>query len=93
LVQQRAIYLGVDAIDMRKGFNGLYGVVRDQFGHDQLSGHLFLFTNRSRTRMKALVGAASWQHHNAARGIRPCEPSRSHAADHDNQDCMGSARA
>ena len=56
------IYLGVDAIDMRKGFNGLYGVVRDQFGHDPLSGHLFLFTNRSRTRIKALVwdGSGLW---------------------------------
>jgi transposase len=49
------IYLGVDAIDMRKGFNGLYGLVRDHLGHDPLSGHLFLFTNRSRTRIKALV--------------------------------------
>ena len=56
------IYLGVDAIDMRKGFNGLYGVVRDQIGHDPLSGHLFLFTNRSRTRVKALVwdGSGLW---------------------------------
>jgi transposase len=56
------IYLGVDAIDMRKGFNGLYGVVRDQIGHDPLSGHLFLFTNRSRTRIKALVwdGSGLW---------------------------------
>jgi transposase len=56
------IYLGVDTIDMRKGFNGLYGVVRDQIGHDPLSGHLFLFTNRSRTRIKALVwdGSGLW---------------------------------
>jgi transposase len=56
------IYLGVDAIDMRKGFNGLYGVVREQFGRDRLSGHLFLFTNRSRTRIKALVwdGSGLW---------------------------------
>ena len=56
------IYLGVDAMDMRKGFNGLYGLVRDQFGHDPLSGHLFLFTNRSRTRIKALVwdGSGLW---------------------------------
>jgi transposase len=56
------IYLGVDAIDMRKGFNGLYGLVRDHLGHDPLSGHLFLFTNRSRTRIKALVwdGSGLW---------------------------------
>ena len=57
------IYLGVDAIDMRKGFNGLYGVVREQVAdRDRLSGHLFLFTNRSRTRIKALVwdGSGLW---------------------------------
>ena len=56
------IYLGVDAIDMRKGFNGLHGLVRDQLGHDPLSGHLFLFTNRNRTRIKALVwdGSGLW---------------------------------
>jgi transposase len=49
------IYLGVESIDMRKGFDGLYGLVRDQLGHDPLSGHLFLFTNRNRTRMRALL--------------------------------------
>lgn len=56
------IYLGVEAVDMRKGFEGLYGVVRDQLGHDPLSGHLFLFTNKTRTRVKALVwdGSGLW---------------------------------
>jgi transposase len=49
------IYLGIEAVDMRKGFEGLYGAVRDQLGHDPLSGHLFLFTNKTRTRLKALV--------------------------------------
>jgi hypothetical protein len=34
------IYLGIEAVDMRKGFEGLYGAVRDQLGHDPLSGHL-----------------------------------------------------
>jgi transposase len=29
--------------------------VRDHLGQDPLSGHLFLFTNRTRTRLKALV--------------------------------------
>ena len=56
------IYIGVEAVDMRKGFNGLYGLVRDHLGHDPLSGHLFLFTNASRTRLKALVwgGSGLW---------------------------------
>ena len=56
------IYIAVEAIDMRKGFEGLYGLVRDHLGQDPLSGHLFLFTNRSRTRLKALVwdGSGLW---------------------------------
>ena len=56
------IYLGVEAVDMRKGFDGLYGLVRDQLGYDPLSGHLFLFTNRSRTRLKVLAwdGTGLW---------------------------------
>ena len=56
------IYVAVEAVDMRKGFDGLYGLVRDQLGQDPLSGHLFLFSNRSRTRLKALVwdGSGLW---------------------------------
>lgn len=56
------IYVAVDAVDMRKGFEGLYGLVRDQWGADPLSGHLFLFSNRTRTRLKALVwdGSGLW---------------------------------
>jgi len=37
------------ATDMRKGFDGLYGRVRDELGCDPLSGHLFLFANARRT--------------------------------------------
>lgn len=56
------IYVAVEAVDMRKGFEGLYGLVRDQLRHDPLSGHLFLFTNKTRTRLKALVwdGSGLW---------------------------------
>ena len=39
------IYVAVEAVDMRKGFDGLYGLVRDQLEHDPLSEHLFLFSN------------------------------------------------
>src|SRR6202795_3828253 len=47
---------------MRQGFEGLHGLVRDQLGQDPMSGHLFLFTNRTRTRLKALVwdGSGLW---------------------------------
>ena len=56
------IYVAVEAVDMRKGFEGLYGLVRDQLGQDPLSGHLFLFSNRTHTRLKALVwdGSGLW---------------------------------
>ena len=56
------IYAACEPVDMRKGFDGLFGLVRDQLGHDPLSGHLFLFTNRSHTRLKALVwdGSGLW---------------------------------
>jgi len=56
------IYIAVEAIDMRKGFEGLHGLVRDQLGQDPLSGHLFLFTNKTRTRLKVLAwdGSGLW---------------------------------
>jgi transposase len=56
------IYICLDSVDMRKGFDGLYGLVRDHLGEDPQSGHLFLFTNRSHTRLKALVwdGSGLW---------------------------------
>ena len=56
------IYIALDAIDMRKGFDGLYGLVRDHLRQDPLSGHLFLFINRPHTRLKVLVwdGSGLW---------------------------------
>lgn len=48
------IYLAVGATDMRKGFNGLHGLVRDRLQLEPRSGHLFLFCNQSRNRLKIL---------------------------------------
>ena len=47
------IYVATGATDMRKGFNGLYGLVRDQLLCDPLSGHLFLFANPQHNRLKS----------------------------------------
>src|SRR5271165_5667225 len=44
---------------MRKGFNGLFGLVRDQLICDPLSGHLFLFSNAQRNRLKILFSDSS----------------------------------
>ncbi len=41
--------------DMRKGFDGLSGLVRNDLGMDPLSGDVFIFLNRRRTHMKLLV--------------------------------------
>jgi transposase len=56
------VYLAVGATDMRKGFDGLYGLVKQRLEADPLSGHLFLFCNRPRTRLKVLFwdGSGLW---------------------------------
>ncbi|MFO7571421.1 MAG: IS66 family insertion sequence element accessory protein TnpB [Gaiellaceae bacterium] len=41
--------------DLRKGFNGLYGLVERELGQDPLSGDAFLFVNRTRTSAKVLL--------------------------------------
>jgi transposase len=56
------IYVATGATDMRKGFNGLYGLVRDRLECDPTSGHVFLFTNARRNRLKLVVydGSGLW---------------------------------
>jgi len=61
------IYVATGAIDMRKGFNGLYGIVRNRFAMDPESGHLFLFSNAKRDRMKVLYFDGSPRPSDAAR--------------------------
>jgi len=50
----RPVYAYGAPADMRKGFEGLSGLVRKELGQDPLSGALYLFTNRRRTRAKVL---------------------------------------
>ncbi len=49
------VFLCTRPTDMRKGFDGLQGMVREFLGQDPLSGHLFLFLNRRRDRIKILL--------------------------------------
>jgi len=48
------IFLYSRPADMRKGFEGLSGIVRQEFEADPLDGSLFLFINRRRDRLKIL---------------------------------------
>ena len=56
------IYLAAGATDMRKGFEGLYGLARDRLLCEPLSGHVFLFSNAQRNRLKLLFwdGSGLW---------------------------------
>ncbi len=58
------IFVATSPTDMRKGFDGLQGLVSSVLGQDPLSGHLFLFVNRRRDKLKVLYwdgdGLAIW---------------------------------
>lgn len=48
------IFLCTRPTDMRKSFDGLTGLVQECFHQGVLTGHLFLFLNRRRDRIKIL---------------------------------------
>ena len=48
------VYLAAGATDLRKSFDTLAGVVRESLRLDPLSGHLFVFTNSRKNRIKIL---------------------------------------
>lgn len=48
------VFVAADPIDLHWSFDRLAGVVRNQLRSDPLSGHLFVFFNRSRTATKIL---------------------------------------
>lgn len=47
-------YLCSHPVDMRGGFDRLCGIVKTIMGRDPLSGEVFVFINRSRSRIKLL---------------------------------------
>ena len=58
------VYLALTPCDMRRGFDGLHALVTETLQLDALAGHLFVFGNRRRDRMKILYwdrdGFAVW---------------------------------
>jgi transposase len=49
------IYVAAEPVDLRRGFDGLAATTRSVIGADPMSGHVFVFLNRRRNRVKLLV--------------------------------------
>jgi transposase len=49
------IYLATEPVDLRRGFDGLAAATRTLIGLDPLCGHVFVFVNRRRNRVKLLA--------------------------------------
>lgn len=58
------VYLCLSPCDMRKSFDSLHALVREQLQLDAFTGHLFVFVSRRRDRLKILYwdrdGFALW---------------------------------
>jgi transposase len=56
------VFLACGPTDLRKSFDGLFGLVASKLEEDPVSGHLFVFCNRARTRLKVLFfdGSGLW---------------------------------
>ncbi|MFL6351191.1 MAG: IS66 family insertion sequence element accessory protein TnpB [Bryobacteraceae bacterium] len=58
------VYLCLSPCDMRRSFDGLHALVSDHLQLDAFAGHLYLFANRRKDRLKILYwdnsGFAIW---------------------------------
>jgi transposase len=56
------VLVATTPVDLRGSFNRLYSLVVEQLKSDPLSGHLFVFTNGRRNRIKVLYwdGSGLW---------------------------------
>jgi transposase len=59
LHSQQRFLLYSQATDMRKSFDGLAGLVRNELGQEPQNGTVYLFINKRRDRLKLLHGSAS----------------------------------
>jgi transposase len=48
------VWLAREAVDFRKGINGLSVLVEEQLAHNPFSGQLFVFVNKKRDKVKIL---------------------------------------
>src|ERR1700685_899942 len=75
------VFLCTKPTDMRKGFDGLFGMVQEFLVQDPLPVHLFLFLNRRRDRVKILFwerdGLVIWYKRLEAGTFQKLDPSAS----------------
>ncbi len=57
--QNLKVVLAVEPADLRKSFNGLYTIARNERGEIPKDGAMFIFSNRARTRIKVLCFAGT----------------------------------
>jgi transposase len=50
----RPVFAALEPVDMRKSFDALFDVAREQLGHDAMRSAVVLFFSRSRTHCKML---------------------------------------
>jgi len=60
--QNLKVVLAVEPVDLRKSFNGLYAIARNELSEVPEDGTLFVFSNRTKNRIKVLCfdGTGCW---------------------------------
>ena len=68
------VYLYMQAVDMRRSYDGLHAIVQSEFARDIRQGDYFMFINRRRDRLKIIwwdrdlhETSGIWKHPEAAR--------------------------
>lgn len=76
------VFVAVAPADLRKGYDGLAQLARERIHEDPLSGHLFVFANRKRDRIKILYwdrdGYAIWMKRLEKGTFRLPDPAADH---------------
>jgi len=80
------VYIAADPLDFRKQIDGLALVVQETLQLDPFSAHLFVFTNRTRDKLKLLY----WHHNGYVLLYKRLEKGRFQWPDieHDTQLCV-----
>jgi len=62
ITPQMRILVAIEPVDFRKGIDGLSQLCRNQFEENPFSGSVFVFRNRRKTAIKALIydGQGFW---------------------------------